>query len=56
MSTTLIISLALVFVLILSLPIWKHSKMWGGGYTPVIFCCFMLGAHIFTAIIPSSGK
>lgn len=55
MSTTMIITLALVFVLILSLPIWKFSRMWGGGYTPTIFVCFMLGAHIFTAILPA-GK
>jgi len=56
MSITMIISLVLVILLIASLPIWKFSSMWGGGYTPTIFVAFMLGAHIFTAIIPSTGK
>ena len=56
MSTTMMISLVLIFLMIAALPTWKYTRMWGGGYTPSVFVSLMLAAHIFTAIIPSSGK
>ena len=55
MSTPIIVSLGLLFVLVLTLPMWRHSRMWGGGYTLTLFAAFALGAHIFTTLMPA-GK
>ncbi len=55
MSTPWIVTLGLLFVIIITLPNWKYSRMWGGGYTLTLFAAFALGAHIFTTLMPA-GK
>ena len=54
MSASTIIFVALIALIIASLPIWKHSKMWGQGYTPSIFLGFVLAAHIYTILFAKS--
>lgn len=48
MGISTIIFIALLVLIFASLPMWKHSKMWGRGYTPSIFLGFILAAHIYT--------
>lgn len=50
MSASTIIFIVLIFLIVASLPMWKHSKMWGGGYTPSIFVGLMLAAHMYTVL------
>ncbi len=55
MGTNTIILLVLAGLLVLSLPIWKYTRVWGGGYTPPLIVAFMLGANLFAMLVPA-GK
>lgn len=48
MSTSTLIFVVLIFLGVAALPVWKYSKVWGGGYTPSIFVSVMLAAHVYT--------
>ncbi|MBL8513277.1 MAG: DUF3309 family protein [Betaproteobacteria bacterium] len=50
MSASTAIFAALIIAAIAVLPTWKYSRLWGGGYTPSIFCSLMLCAHIYTVV------
>ncbi|MBL8520415.1 MAG: DUF3309 domain-containing protein [Betaproteobacteria bacterium] len=50
MSASTAIFVALFTLAIAVLPTWKYSKVWGGGYTPSIFCSMMLAAHLYTVM------
>ncbi len=48
MSSSAIVSITLVILFLAALPVWKYSRIWGGGYTPCTFLGFMMAAHIYT--------
>ena len=48
MSSSVLITVVLIVLLIAAQPFWKYSRMWGGGYTPVIFVGAILAAHMYT--------
>lgn len=48
MSSAAIVSISLVVLFLAALPVWKHSRIWGGGYTPCVFLACMMAAHIYT--------
>ena len=50
MSISAIIFIALGVLIVASLPVWKHSRMWGGGYTPTVFIGAMMAAHAYTVV------
>lgn len=50
MSNNNLISFALLSLMVLTLPQWKYSRIWGGSYTPATILGFMMAAHVFTAL------
>jgi hypothetical protein len=50
MLTSTLITIALAALLVLSLPMWKYTRMWGGGTVPPIFMCCVLGAHLYSVM------
>jgi len=56
MGTSSLITLALIVLMVLSLPTWKYTKLWGGTYTPTGFLGFILAAHIYTVFFSPIAK
>jgi hypothetical protein len=48
MGSSFLISIVLVTLFIAALPVWKYSRIWGGGYTPCGFLGFIIAAHVYT--------
>lgn len=50
MGISTIIFIAIIALIIATLPMWNYSKMWGRSYTPGIFLGFILAAHTYTVV------
>ena len=45
-----IILIVLVLLIIASLPIWKYTRHWGGGYKLSAVAGLILAAHMYTVV------
>ncbi len=50
MSPANLISIALLALILLTLPQWRYTRIWGGTYTPTAVLGFMLAAHAYTIL------
>ena len=50
MAESSVIFLVLLVLVVALLPMWKYSRMWGGGYTMSMIVCLVLAAHSYTVM------
>ena len=56
MNISMWITIGLIVLIVLTLPDWKYSRIWGGSYTPTGFLVFILAAHLYTVLFVSTAK
>ena len=50
MDVSNIIFLVLLVLIVLALPMWKYTRLWGGGYKMSIAVGLVLAAHGYTVM------
>jgi hypothetical protein len=50
MGASNILFIVLLVLIVAVLPLWKYSRIWGGGYKMSLIVGMVLAAHTYTVI------